>query len=105
MYPSLRNQPQGAGRGHIVAEVHLDIVVAGKPLVLSPTEGIQIVAVEVGDDRGYVGALVVGCFLDVAWRRDGGDGELRGGDYEPLVGEDFGADRMVDDHQFQVVVV
>ena len=48
MYPSPGYQPEWAARRHIVAQVYLDIVIAGKALVLSATEGIEILAVESG---------------------------------------------------------
>ncbi len=47
MYPSPGYQPERATRRHIVAQVYLDIVIAGKALVLSAAEGIEILAVEV----------------------------------------------------------
>ena len=98
VYPPLGYQPEGAACRHVVAQVNLDIVIAGKPLELSAAEGIEIVAVEVADDRGYVGALIVCCFGNVVGRRDGGDGEFGRWYHEPLIGKDFGARGMVDDH-------
>src|SRR5258708_6635004 len=103
MYPSPGYQPEWATRRHIVAQVYLDIVIAGKPLVLSATERIQILAVEGADGGGYVGALIICCFGNGMRRCDGGDGELGRRHHEPLIGENLGARRGVADQPLPLV--
>ena len=102
----LRDQPERAARGHIVAQVDFDIMIAGDALVLAAAEGIEILAVERADDvRSH---RCRGRRWRAQWRAavgDGGHGQLDRRHHEPLVGENFSAGRMVDDHQLQVVVV
>ena len=57
VHPSLGNQPQRPARRHIVAQINLHIVIAGKPLILPASKGIQVVAIELADDFGHVGCL------------------------------------------------
>ena len=105
VHPSLGNEPQRPARRYVVAQVDLDIVIAGKALVLSAAEGIEVSAIELADDRGHIGASIVDGFRDGVRRRDGGDGQLDRRNHEPLIGKNLGAGRMVDHHQLQVVVV
>src|ERR1700722_470903 len=105
MQPSFGNEPYKPFCGHIVAQIHFYVVIASKPLILPPPEGIKIFAVELAYNFGYILAAIVDGF---------GDG-LRGsdGDYRRLdrrydkafVGENLCAYGVVNDHQLQVVVV
>ena len=73
-------------------------MVAGDALVLSATEGVEVVAVELADDRSHIRALIICCLRDGVRRGNGGDGQFDWRDSKPLVGKDLGSCGMIDDH-------
>ncbi len=102
---TLRDQVQGTAIGRVIAEVHLQIVIARQALELAAPEAVHGSSVERADDVRDVLAIVVHCPRDVVRCRNRGDGKLRGRNHEALIYKDLGPNRVVNCREGEVIVV
>src|SRR5207247_1716239 len=81
------------------------IMVARQTLKLAATECVQRISIERLYDVGDVLAIVVYRTRDVVRSGDRGDAELCRRNHKALIDEDFGASRMVNRHEREIIVV
>src|SRR5690349_9421838 len=80
-------------------------MIARDPLVLTATEGVEILSIQIIYNVGDVLSLVINSAHDPAWRRDSCDLQLRRGNHKTFVNEDVRAFRMIDDDETEMIVV
>ena len=102
---ALRDQIERTAFGRVVAEVDLEIMIAGYALILAAAKAIESLSVERADDIGDVLAVVIDGASNLVRRGNGGDAKFGGRNHEALIDKDLRALRMIHRHQRQVVVI
>ena len=59
MQPTFRDEIKWSLVRQVAPEVHFNVVVARYTLVLSSSEGVQVVAVKIADNGSYVGTGII----------------------------------------------
>src|SRR5437016_1688221 len=102
MHPAFGDKPQWSSRWCVVAQVYLNVMIAGHTLVLAASEGVQVFSVESAHEGGDVPAIVVdragylmGCF-------NRGDGKLCRWNHEALIHKNICSKRVIDHHEGEV---
>src|ERR1051325_2623060 len=99
MHPTLRNQYYRHVDRNLIAEIHFNIVVSHHSLILSTSEGVEILSIERPYDSRNILPLVVNGASD--WLRpfDCCNRQLCRWDHKTFTHENVGAHRMIHCHQ------
>src|SRR6266404_2650199 len=74
-------------------------------LVSAPTEVIEVLLIQRTHNISHIVTVIIPGVSDFVWRRHGGNRELRRGNYKSFVHEDVCTGRVVNGHQFEMVII
>src|SRR5581483_218676 len=99
VHPALSDQNQRRVSWDIIAKVDFDVMIARNALILATPKGVEIFAIQIAQDVGYILSVVVDRARNRMRRFNGCDGKLRRRNYKSFVDKNVSTSRMIDRHQ------